>query len=283
MKMNSKENLQGLRIVSFESRRAQEIGELIRRYGGEPVIAPSMREIPLSQNSAALDFFRQLEDGKIDIIIFLTGVGTRTLVEAVAGEYPRPRLTTALNRAAIVARGPKPVAALKELGLTPMIAVPEPNTWHEILSELDSRLAVKGRRVAVQEYGVTNSEFLAGLKERGAEVVRVPVYRWALPQDIAPLVSALHDIIDARIEIALFTNATQVVHLFQIAQQEGLEKALRPAFDRIVVASIGPVCSEALQDAGLTVDIEPEHPKMGYLVAAAAKQGVVLLNAKRRQ
>src|SRR5437867_7239028 len=147
MEANQRGGLEGFRIVSFESRRAQELAELIRRYGGEPIIAPSMREIPLSQNSAALDFVRQLEAGKIDVAILLTGVGPRTLVEPVANEYPREKLAAALGRVTLVARGPKPVAALKEMGLQPTISVPEPNTWREILSELDSKAAVKGRRV----------------------------------------------------------------------------------------------------------------------------------------
>src|SRR3990170_4190460 len=159
MVANANTGLQGLRIVSFESRRAQEMGELIRRYGGEAVIAPSMREVPLSQNSVAFDFIRQLEAGKVDFVIFLTGVGTRALVEAVASEFPRERLAAALGRVPLVARGPKPVAALKELGLQPVFTAREPNTWREILSDLDSRFSVQGRRVAVQEYGITNREF----------------------------------------------------------------------------------------------------------------------------
>ena len=283
MVANANTGLQGLRIVSFESRRAQEIGELIRRYGGEAVIAPSMREIPLRQNSAALDFLRQLEEGKVDVVIFLTGVGTRTLVEAVASEYPRERLAAALGRTTLVARGPKPVAALKELGLQPAISVREPNTWREVLSELESSLSLTGRCVAVQEYGVTNPELLAGLEERGGKVLRVPVYRWALPEDTGPLVSALHEIIDGGIDISLFTNATQVVHLFQLAAVEGLEEALRQACGRIVVASIGPVCSEALEHFGLKVDLEPDHPKMGHLVAVVAAQGPVLIKVKRER
>ncbi|OGQ64462.1 MAG: uroporphyrinogen-III synthase [Deltaproteobacteria bacterium RIFCSPLOWO2_12_55_13] len=283
MVANANTGLQGLRIVSFESRRAQEMGELIRRYGGEAVIAPSMREVPLSQNSVAFDFIRQLEAGKVDFVIFLTGVGTRALVEAVASEYPRERLAAALGRVPLVARGPKPVAALRELGLQPTISVREPNTWREILSELDSSLSIRGRRVAVQEYGVTNPELLAGLEERGGKVLRVPVYRWALPEDTGPLVSALHEIIDGGIDIALFTNATQVVHLFQLAAVEGLEEALRQAYGRIVVASIGPVCSEALEHFGLKVDLEPDHPKMGHLVAVVAAQGPVLIKVKRER
>ena len=281
MATNSEANLQGLRIVSFESRRGREIGELIRRYGGEPIIAPSMREIPLNQNSAALDFLRQLEEGKVDVVIFLTGVGTRTLVEAVASEYSRERLAAALGRTILVARGPKPVAALKELGLQPAISIGEPNTWREILSELDSKSSIRDRRVAVQEYGVTNQEFLAGLEKRGAKVLRVPVYRWALPEDIGPLRSAIRRIADGEVDIALFTNATQVDHLFQIAAQEGIDAPLRQAFNRLLVASIGPVCSESLGHHGIKVDLEPDHPKMGYLVAAVARQGATLLGAKR--
>lgn len=283
MESNANTGLQGLKIVSFESRRAREIGKLIRRYGGEALIAPSMREIPLDQNSAALDFVRQVEAGKIDIVIFLTGVGIRSLIEAVANEYPRIKLAAALGRAALVARGPKPLAVLKELGLPPALAVREPNTWREILSELDAKFSIQGQRIAVQEYGISNPELLAGLARRGAEVLPVSVYRWALPEDTGPLRSALNEIIAGRIDVALFTNATQVVHLFKLAAQENLEESLRRGFKRVVVASIGPVCSETLGNFGLSVDIEPDHPKMGHLLAAMARRGPALVGEKREK
>ena len=274
-------SLQGLRVISFESRRAREIAELIRRYEGKPVIAPSMREVPLGENSAALNFFRELESGKIDFIVFLTGVGTRTLVDALATQYARDRIVAALGRAGLVARGPKPVAALKELGLEPSVSVPEPNTWKEVLSQLDARAALKGRRVAVQEYGVTNPELVAGLEARGAEVVRVPVYRWALPEDTGPLRSAIGKILDGEADLVLFTNATQVDHLFKMAAGEKLDQRLRAALGRMVIASIGPICSGALKGFGLHVDLEPDHPKMGHLIAALARKGRELLEAKR--
>lgn len=281
METGSQAALRGLRIVSFESRRAQELAELIRRYGGEPMIAPSMRELPLSENSSVLDFVRKLEAGEIDLVIFLTGVGTRTLVEAVASNYPRERLAALLRRALLVARGPKPVAALRELGLQPDIAVPEPNTWREILAGLDKKIDLKGKRVAVQEYGVTNPELIAGLEARGARVLRVPVYRWALPEDIGPLRSAVREIISGRADIVVFTNATQVDHLFRIAAEEKLDRPLRDALKQVLIASIGPICSEALENLGLSADIEPDHPKMGHLVAALATQGRALLEAKQ--
>ena len=162
------EGLGGLRVVSFESRRATEMAELIRRHGGEPISAPSMREVPLSENRQALDYVARLAAGEVDIVILMTGVGLRTLARAVAVEWPPERLAAALRRATLVARGPKPVAALRELGLEPDVTVPEPNTWREILATLDAQLAVAGKRVAVQEYGVTNTEFIDGLAARGA-------------------------------------------------------------------------------------------------------------------
>jgi uroporphyrinogen-III synthase len=281
MEVNQPSGLEGLKVVSFESRRAHEMAELIRRYNGVPIIAPSMREIPLSQNSAALDFVRSLEAGDIDIVILLTGVGTRTLVEAVAGEYPREKLTAALERATIVARGPKPVAALKELGLQPAISIPEPNTWREILSELDTRVTLRGRRVAVQEYGISNSEFIRGLESRGAAVLRVAVYRWGLPEDTGPLRLALRGLLNGEMDIALFTNATQVDHLFRIATEEKLDQPLRQGLDRVLIGSIGPVCSEALEHFGLKADVEPDHPKMGHLVATVARRARAVLEQKR--
>jgi uroporphyrinogen-III synthase len=280
-KSSPRSSLEGLRIVSFESRRAPEMSELIRNYGGEPFIAPSLREIPLGENSAAIDFIGQLEAGKFDFVILLTGVGTRTLVAAVASKYSRERVAVALRRATLVARGPKPIAALRELGLTPNITAPEPNTWRDILSELDRGADIRDRRVAVQEYGVTNRELIVGLESRGAKVVRVPVYRWALPEDTAPLRAAIQRIVDGQVDIALFTNATQVDHMFRVAVEEKLDPSLRQAFSRILIASIGPVCSEALEHFGLRVDLEPEHPKMGHLIAAVAARGPALVKAKR--
>lgn len=257
------------------------MAELIRNYGGEPFIAPSLREIPLGENKAAVDFIGQLEAGKFDFVILLTGVGTRTLVAAVASKYSRERVAAALRRVTVVARGPKPVAALKELGLTPNITVPEPNTWRDILTELDSQADIRGRRVAVQEYGITNRELIAGLESRGAEVVRVPVYRWALPEDTAPLRAAIQRIVDGQVDVVLFTNATQVDHMFRVAVEEKSDPSLRQAFSRVLIASVGPVCSEALEHFGFHVDIEPEHPKMGHLIAAVAAQGAALVKAKR--
>jgi len=275
-------DLAGLTVLAFESRRAAEMAELVRRFGGTPVVAPSMREVPLELSAEAETFWRRLEDGGIEVLILLTGVGTRMLAAALEPRCPRERLAELLRGIVVVARGPKPVAALRELGLTATIVVPEPNTWREVLAALDAHGSVRGRRIAVQEYGRSNSDLLDGLRGRGADVLRVPVYRWDYPEDQGPLRDGVARFAEAAVDIALFTSARQVDHVMETAARLGKREALVDAAQRVVIASIGPVCSEALQAHGLPVDLEPEHPKMGQLVAAIARRGPALVADKRR-
>src|SRR5436309_14675292 len=234
--------LNGLRVVSFESRRSAEMAELIRNYGGEPIQAPSMREVPLTDQREALGFGETLLAGDWDVLILLTGVGTRMLIAACATRWPKDEVVKALGRLTLVCRGPKPIAALKEVGLAPALAVPEPNTWRDLLSELDLKLPVAGKRVAVQEYGARNEELLAGLRQRGARVTAVSVYGWALPEDTAPLRAAIERVVARDAEVALFSSATQVDNVFRVAVEMERAAALREALrGSMVVASVGPI------------------------------------------
>src|SRR5262245_56634914 len=142
-------SLAGLRVVSFESGRAVEIAELVRRHDGDPRSAPSMREIALSGSPAAREFAERLTRGEIEIVVLLTGVGTRLLIEAIAPVLPAAGFAAALSTIVTVVRVPKPRAALAELGVRPTIVVPEPNTWRELLDAIDARGPVSGRMVAV--------------------------------------------------------------------------------------------------------------------------------------
>lgn len=267
-------------MVSFESRRSKEMAALIRRYGGEPIVAPSMREIPLGENRAVLDLLPELETGKFDLLIFMTGVGTRTLNETLGTQCSQERITAALRRVTLVTRGPKPVAALKELGLEAAITAPEPNTWRELLAALSAQLDLRGKRIAVQEYGISNPQLVAGLEKLGASVASIPIYRWALPEDLEPLRRATGTILRAEADVALFTNGAQVEHLFKVAAKDHAEDALRTALQKIVLASVGPICTEALEQFGLKPDLEPAHPKMGALIAECAASARRILAAK---
>ena len=276
--------LAGLRVLSLESRRAAEMAKLIAHYGGQAIVAPSMQEAPLESNREALDFVRTLVQGGFDMIILLTGVGTRALTRLAETIYSREQLVAALRQVAVVARGPKPVSTLTELGVPVSLAAPEPNTWREVLRALDERsdlFPLRGRRIAVQEYGAANPDLLAGLAERGASVTRVPVYEWSLPDDTGPLRAAVQAVVRGDVDVALFTTSIQVIHLLRIAKELGLEEALLRSFGRIVVGSIGPVTSEALREHGLPVDFEPEHPRMGFLVNEAASRSRDLFDRKR--
>jgi uroporphyrinogen-III synthase len=264
-------SFEGRRVVTFESRLSRMMADMIARYGGSPVAAPALREIPLEENFEALDFAGRLIAGEFDIVLFLTGVGTRYLAQAIETRYPRATWTAALAAVKVVVRGPKPLVPLRELKVRVDLQAPEPNTWHEVLALLDAELPVVGQRIAVQEYGKSNPELIDGLRQRGATVTQVHVYRWAFPEDTAPLRQAIAAMSGGGAEIALFTSAQQVEHLLQIAAEEGRAADLHAALTHtIVVASVGPTTSETLRAHGLPVDIEPEHPKMGHLVAAAA-------------
>ncbi len=260
------------------------MAKLIANHGGEPIVAPSMREVPLESNTEALAFARTLFAGGFDVVVFLTGVGTRALARVVETIYPLEKYLAELRKVAVVARGPKPVAVLREWNVPIAVAAPEPNTWREVLRALDENatsVPLKGRRVAVQEYGVTNADLLAGLAERGAQTTSVPVYEWALPEDTAPLRSAINAIARNEIDVILFTTATQADHLRQIAAEMKQEDAMRRALTRMLVASIGPTTSERLREFGIEPDMEPSHPKMGFLVSEAAHRSAEALRRKR--
>ncbi|MGH7923770.1 MAG: uroporphyrinogen decarboxylase [Candidatus Binatus sp.] len=271
----------GLRVVAFESRMAAEVATMIERRGGVAIVAPAMREVPLEDNRAALDFAQRLLAGEFEAVLFMTGVGTRALFAAMETRHRRPVLVAALTAIATVARGPKPIRAMRDLGFEPSIVVPEPNTWREVLNALAAQIELKGKRVAVQEYGVSNHELTAGLEARGARVTIVPVYRWTLPADRAPLRAALSAIAAGAADVALFTSSNQVTNVIQLAEAEGIGDTVKRGFARMAVGSIGPVCSEQIRAYGLSVDFEPDHSKLGHLVKEAAAQATLILIAKR--
>jgi uroporphyrinogen-III synthase len=274
----------GLRVLSLESRRGPEMAKLITTFGGVATIASSMREVPLETNTEALAFARTLFAGGFDMVIFLTGVGTRALAKVVETAYPLETYLTELRKISVVARGPKPLAVLREWNVPVAVTAPEPNTWRELLRALDDKvetIPLKGRRVALQEYGISSKEFIAGLSARGARVTSVPVYEWALPEDITPLRSAVAAISKNELDVILFTTATQADHLLQIALEMNEEKFMRRALSRMAIVSIGPTTSERLREYGLEPDMEPTHPKMGYLVSEAARRSAEILQRKR--
>jgi uroporphyrinogen-III synthase len=267
----------GLRVLSLESRRSAEIEKLIRARGGDPFVAPSMREIPLQDNPQAFAFATRLFAGEFDMMILLTGVGSRLLNQILETRYPPGSFVDALRKLAVVVRGSKPAAVMREWNVPVAVSVPEPNTWREILAATEAR---SERKIAVQEFGRSSTELLAGLRTRGAQVTTVPVYQWDLPEDTGPLREAVRRLAAGQIDVVLFTTSVQIPHLLRIAAEEGLEEQVRAGLRRMVVASVGPSTSETLREHDLPVDFEPSHPKMGFLVNEASQRAHEILQSK---
>lgn len=268
----------GLKVIAFESRRASEMAQLIRKQQGEPIVAPSMREAPIERNEEAFRFAERLFAGEFEMMILLTGVGTRILNQSIATKFSPERFAESLRRMTVVARGPKPAAVLREMNVPITILVPEPNTWRELLSVTEGR---PERSIAVQEYGRPSTELLNGLRARGATVTPVRVYQWELPEDTGPLREAAERIAAEEVDVALFTTSVQIDHLLRVAAEKGLEDYVRMALTKMLVASVGPATTEALEENGIHPDFEPSHPKMGVLVQETAERAQALLKGKQ--
>ena len=273
----------GLRVLSLESRRAKEIEKLIRTYGGEPIVVPAMREVGLESNQQVLDFASELIAGRFELVIFMTGVGVRAMLDIVQTRFDREEFLSALRRVHVVARGAKPNTALRDLKIPVAVISEEPSTWHELLRAIDTTYgdSLAGMRVAVQEYGASNPELLSELNSRTRELTKVPVYQWALPTDLQPLRECILGILNGMVDVVLFMTAVQIIHLFQVAEQMQVAQQLLSSLQSMVVLSIGPTTSEELAHYGIVPDFEPSRPKMGFLVNEAAQYAHRLLQKKR--
>jgi uroporphyrinogen-III synthase len=272
-----------LRVLSLESRRSREMSQLIANNGGQPTVVASTREVPSGPNEEESAFATGLQEGQFPVVIFMTGVGTRALAQAIEATCPHEKLVQALNKVTVIARGPKPVSVLREWGVRIALTVPEPNTWRELLQALDEskdKIPLKGTRVAVQEHGLPSKELYAGLAERGALVFPVPVYKWAPPENTELLKDAIRNLASGNFDVVLFTSSVQVHHLFRFADELGEHQKVAEGLRRAVIGSIGPVTSETLREFGIRPDLEPSHPKMGFLVKETAEKSTELLHHK---
>ena len=272
--------LTGLRVAIFESRFKDEFANLVRKQGGDPLVAPTMVEAPLELGEEVLGFVSALRQGAVDAFLVLTGVGQRKLTALVAPAMPPEELRSCLDATVVAARGPKAVGALKELGIRPKVTAPEPHTWQTLFAALAAHMELAGKRVGIQQYGVPHERLTQALEQAGAQVMQVPVYRWQLPEDITPLEHVIDELCAGKVQAVLFTSGPQAGALIQVAKQRGLESELRAALARCALGSVGPSCTEALKNLELEPDFEPEHGKMGHLVLEAARKVRQVLAAK---
>jgi uroporphyrinogen-III synthase len=246
---------------------------------------PAMREVGLDSNAEALEFAEGLLRGEFDLVIFMTGVGVRTMLNIVQTRFDGEEFLAALRKVKIAARGAKPATALRELKVPLHVVSDEPSTWRELLRAIDETYgdSLSTMNIAVQEYGASSPEFLVELSSRSRSLSKVPVYQWALPEDLQPLRESVLGLLNGAIDVVLFMTAVQVIHMFQVAELMGVAEQLRGALQSAVVLSIGPTTSEELAHYGIQPDFEPSRPKMGFLVNEAAQYAGRLLEEKRNR
>jgi uroporphyrinogen-III synthase len=259
--------LRGKRVAVLESRLGRELADLVAGRGAQPFHAPALAELPDLDPQAIAALVDSLAARPAKLAIFQTGVGTRALFAATDALSLTEKFLSLLKGTTVVARGPKPTGALRQRGVHIDRSAADPFTTGEVLDSI-REVPVKGERVIVQRYGTANRELDAALEARGAEVIEIPTYRWSLPADTAPLAELVARLERGEMDVVLFTNAEQARNLFLIGNQLKRTEKLRDALNRTFVASIGPVASAALREAGVKIGLEASPPKLGALLSA---------------
>jgi uroporphyrinogen-III synthase len=264
------DSLGGATVALLEARMESELASLVRRHGGAPLCVPALREVERDCSAeSALAVDAAGRDGAV--VVLATGVGLARWMAVAAAQGRDAELRAALSRATVVCRGPKPVAVLKREGLAATLRAEPPHTTTELLRVLEG-VEVRGHDVAMVHDGSTGSPVPPALRTRGAAVVEVRPYEWALPADVAPLQELVRSIVAGRVRAIAVTTQVQARHLFDVASALGLREPLAAALrDRVIVAAVGPTCARTLTDLGAPPHVMPENAKMGPLVASLAK------------
>ena len=259
--------MQKKNVAILETRLGTQLAELVAQRGGVPFHAPALAELPDLDPAQISELVRSLQGRPARVVVFQTGVGTRALFAATDALGLTEDFLALLAAMTVAVRGSKPTGPLRARGVRIDRSAAEPFTTREVLQSL-ADLPLQGERVIVQRHGSANVELDRALETRGAQVLEIPTYRWALPADTAPLAALIDALERDEMHAVVLTNAEQVRNLFAVATQRGREQALREALNRTLVASIGPVASAALRDAGVRVGLESRPPKLGALLTS---------------
>lgn len=261
--------LENITVAILEHRFTKEFAALFEKLGAKVVACPMLEERPVENRQELQDFIRRAVAGNLDMMIFLTGVGARFLVAEADSIGLKDAFIAALDKLAVVVRGPKPVAAMRQFGIR-VDVIPVTPTTEGIIEALRSR-DLQGQRVGVQLYGTPNPQLVSALESRGAAVTPVQVYGYGAAADSSAVSGLIHKAGMGEVQVMAFTSAPQVRMLFDIASQLGMSENLQQSLkNNVTLASIGEVTSDALREKGLVAKILPKQPKMASLAQAVA-------------
>ncbi|MEV5869196.1 uroporphyrinogen-III synthase [Streptomyces tendae] len=256
--------LAGFTVGVTAARRADELGALLQRRGATVLHAPALRIVPLADDAELMAATKGIVDQAPDVVVATTAIGFRGWVEAADGWGLGETLLERLRTVELLARGPKVKGAVRAAGLTERWS-PASESMAEVLDRLLEQ-GVEGRRIAVQLHGEPLPGFVEALREGGAEVVGVPVYRWLPPEDLGPVDRLLDAAVSRGVDAVTFTSAPAAVSLLGRAGERGLLPELLAAFGHDVLpACVGPVTAVPLQAHGVDT-VQPERFRLGPLV-----------------
>jgi uroporphyrinogen-III synthase len=262
--------LAGFTVAVTAARRREELTALLVRRGARVVEAPAIRIIATSDDEELLAATRACITQHPDVVVATTGIGFRGWMEAADGWGLRQQLREEFRHSELLVRGPKAKGAVRAAGLAEAWS-PDSEATDEVLARLLAE-GVRGRRVAVQLHGEPLPEFTGALREAGADVLEVPVYRWVPAEDLAPLRRLVAQTAAAGVDCVTFTSAPAVASMLSAAEQDGRRDELVAALSGPVLAAcVGPVTAAPLERLGVPT-VQPERSRLGALVRTVVEQ-----------
>jgi uroporphyrinogen-III synthase len=262
-------SLRGFTVGVTAERKADELGALLARRGAHVLYGTAMHTVPLPEDGELAAATREVLAAPVDFAVAVTGVGFRGWLEAAEHNGVGERLVAHLGSARLLARGAKARGAVRAAGLAdPWTAASEENA--EVLEHLLAQ-GVSGKRVALQVHGQPMTDFQEQLRDAGAEVVAVPVYRWTDPQDLGPLDHLIHAVGAGEVDALPFTSAPAASNLLDRAERLGDAAFFESLRSRVFLACVGPVTAAPIAAAGLRY-VMPERARTASLVRLLVEQ-----------
>jgi uroporphyrinogen-III synthase len=273
------EPLTGRRIVVPETREAALFEAMLRDRGAIPIPCPLVAIKDIPDSAAAESWLGRFVARAPDDLVLLTGEGLRRLVGLADRTGLRDALVAALAGPRKITRGPKPVRALREIGLDADLQAPVPTSSGVI--EVLKTLALTGRRIGVQLYPDSDHQLLLGyLAEAGAEVDAVLPYIYASLADDQRVLEVIAMMAAGEVDAIAFTSAPQVRRFQKVAADAGRGETARAGLARVIVAAIGPVVAEALAAIAVAPQVMPANET--YFMKPLVRELAAAFEARER-
>jgi len=249
--------LEGRTVALAEGRQLEELADLLAKEGATPMRCPMVSMLDAPAAGPVVAWLRDLAADRFQLVVLLTGEGLRRLLGFAQREGMRDAVIAALGRTRTITRGPKPVRALKEIGLTPALIADMPTT-EGVIAKLRSE-ALRGQIVGVQLYSESNAPLVDFLEQAGAKVQCVLPYVYAPAADAEHVTALIERLAKGEVDVLVFTSSPQVDRLYDVAAEHELEATLKQGLSRVKVAAVGPIVADNLRQRGSRVDVCPEQ------------------------